>query len=286
MKYLLLVGSLCLVLNTTAQHIAKAPEIGVVQEYENAAILKGHGYQYLIESTQKLFSPEHVSREQFSQHLEHIKKLELPMYGSNLFIPGHLKMVGPEVDQKALLAYVEEVFQRGQAAGIEVIIWGSGGSRQIPPGFEPDKAKEQFVFMARKIAEVAKKYDIMLALESLNSTECNFINTVAEALEVVKSVDHDNFRLCADIYHMLKEGESPGVLVTARDYLVYCEIAEKDGRTPPGVNQENFTPYLAALKQAGYTGKIIIECRWKDIDDQGATAYQYLQDQINQAYSK
>ena len=62
------------------------------------------------------------------------------------------------------------------------------------------------------MAAVAAKYDVILALENLNSTECNFINTLSEALAVVKAVDHPNFRLCVDIYHMLKENESPAAI--------------------------------------------------------------------------
>lgn len=285
MRHLLILCLCCFVLDANAQNRLTPPEIGIVQDYENDDLLKVQGYNYLVESTQKLFSPENVSEEQFQIHLQKLKNLALPLFGSNLFIPRNLKIVGSEVDEEALLSYVEVVFRRGEAAGIEMIIWGSGGSRQIPDGFDRKKAKEQFISMARKISDLAKKYNIVLALESLNSNECNFINTVAEALEVVKAVDHENFRLCADIYHMLMEGESPEVIITTQDYLVYCEIAEKEGRNPPGVNGEDFTPFLAALKEVNYEGNIIIECRWKDIEDQGADAYQYLRGQIDEVYN-
>ena len=286
MKYFLLICSFCFVLHSKAQNGLTPPEIGIVQDYENDDLLRAQGYKYLVESTQKLFSPENVSEAQFQVYLENIRNLELPLFGSNIFIPGNLKIVGPDVDEEALLSYVEVVFQRGEAAGIEMIIWGSGGSRQIPEGFNRIKAKEQFISMAKKVSDLAKKYNIVLAVESLNSTECNFINTVAEALEVVKAVDRENFRLCADIYHMLMEGESPEVILTTKDYLVYCEIAEKEGRTPPGVNGEDFTPFLTALKEVNYEGNIMIECRWKDIEDQGRSAYQYLRNQIDEVYNQ
>ena len=286
MKYFFLIYSFCSILNTNAQNELTSPKIGMVQDYENDELLEAQGYKYLIESTQKLFSPQNVSEEQFQIHLQNIGNLALPLFGSNLFIPGNLKIVGPEVDEEALLSYVEVVFQRGEAAGIEMVIWGSCGSRQLPEGFSRKKAKQQFISMARKISDRAKKYNIVLALESLNSTECNFINTLAEALEVVKAVDRKNFRLNADIYHMLMEGESPEVIVTTKDYLVYSEIAEKEGRTPPGVNDEDFIPFLTALKEVGYEGNIMIESRWKDLEDQGSNAYEYLRSQIDEVYNK
>lgn len=267
-----------------AQQNVNIPKIGIVQDYENDSLLQAQGYHYLVESTQKIFSPKNVTEQQFQSHLPKLKNLRIPLYGSNLFIPGNLKVVGPQVDESAVLSYVEVVFQRGKAAGIDMVLWGSGGSRQIPDGFDRNKAKEQFISMAKKVAALAQKYDLMLAVENLNSTEGNFINTVAEAFEIVKAVDHDNFRLCADIYHMLKEGESAEIIRKTKGYLVYCEIAEKEGRTPPGVNAEDFKPYISALKSIGYDGNIMLECRWENIAEQGDDAYEYLSNQIDAVY--
>ena len=208
------------------------------------------------------------------------------MYAFNIFIPGELKIVGPEVNESAVLTYVEKVFQRCKAAGVSRIIWGSGGSRRVPDGFDHAKAKEQFISIAKKIAAKASQYNITLALENLNSTETNFITTVEEALDIVKKVDHKNLRLCVDIYHMRKEGESPSSILKAKNYIIYCEVAEKEGRTPPGVQGDDFRPYFTALKQVGYHDKISIECRWENVAAQGQIAFQKLQTQIQDVYGR
>lgn len=287
MKYISLLSLLCIAATSLqGQKKITAPEIGVVQNIENDSLLHAFGYRYLVESTSKILSPRNVSDEQFQTYLQRIRKLRVPMFACNLFIPGDLKIVGPIVDEKALLVYVDIVLQRANAAGLKMIIWGSGGSRGVPAGFDRVKAKEQFISMARKIASVAAKHNIVLALENLNSTECNFINTVKEAVEVVKAVDHKNLRLCVDIYHMLKEGESADVIAGCKKYLVYCEIAEKEGRTPPGVRGDDFRPYFSELKKIGYKGKLMLECRWENLALQGATAYQVLQKQLEEVYRK
>jgi sugar phosphate isomerase/epimerase len=264
----------------------KTPEIGVVENIENDSILHVFGYKYLVESTAKILSPRNFSDQQFNSNLERIKKLRIPLFACNIFIPGDLKVVGPDVDEKAVLSYVEIVFQRAKTTGLKMIIWGSGGSRGVPDGFDRVKAKAQFISMGKKIAALAQKYNITLALESLNSTECNFINTLKEALEIVKAIDHKNLRLCMDIYHMLKEGESADVIAETKGYLVYCEVAEKEGRTPPGVHGEDFSSYFTALKNIGYTGKIVLECRWNNLNAQGSSAYQELHRQIDKAYKQ
>ena len=283
MKYLAL---FCLIALAPSLHAQQIPEIGIVQNIENDSLLHRFGYRYLVESVGKLISPRTVTDEQFQTNVSKIKSLRVPMYAFNIFIPGELKTVGPDVNETAILEYVNNVFQRCQAAGVNKIIWGSGGSRRVPDGFDRNKAKDQFVSIARKIATEASRYNITLALENLNSTETNFITTVSEALDVVKSVDHKNLRLCVDVYHMLKEGESPASILKTKGYVIYCEVAERDGRTPPGVQGDDFRPYFTALKKVGYNDKIMIECRWEDVSKQGGMAFQKLQSQIQDVYGQ
>jgi sugar phosphate isomerase/epimerase len=175
---------------------------------------------------------------------------------------------------------------RCRKLGIELIVWGSGGARRIPEGFDKIIARNQFVEIARRVSILAKKYKITLALENLNATETNFITTVSEALEIVKHVNHSNFKLCADIYHMLKENEPAVHIEAAKGYLVHCDIAEKENRTPPGVMGDDFSAYLKALKNIEYKGKIIMECRWSNLNEQAEPARISLQKQIQHVWNK
>lgn len=267
-----------------AQELVRIPVIGIVQDLENDSLLCNSGYQYLVESISKVISPRSVSERQFKENLKKIKQLKINLYAFNLFMPGDLKLVGPSINEDSVLAYSQRVFQRCKEADVKMIIWGSGGARRISDGFDPVKAKNQFVTIARKVSILAKKYKITLALENLNSTETNFINTVAEALAIVRTVDHPNFRLCADIYHMLKEAEGADIIEKAGGYLVHCDIAEKENRNPPGELGQDFRPYLIALKKIKYAGKIIIESRWTTLAEQSKPAYSYLQKQIDEVY--
>jgi sugar phosphate isomerase/epimerase len=263
---------------------SRIPEIGIVQNIENDSLLHAAGYSYLVENTSKFLSPRTVTDETFQEKLAIIKQSRIPLFACNLFIPGDMKVVGPSVDENAVLEYVEIVFKRAQQAGLKMIIWGSGGSRAIPEGFNRQKAKEQFISIAKKIATIASRYNIVVALENLNTTEVNFINTVKEALDIVRSVQHDNLRLCADLYHMLKENESPDVIIEANQYVIYCEVAEKEGRTPPGTKGDNFRPFFSALKKIGFHGKVVIECRWENLETQAHRAYIELRNQLAEVY--
>ncbi|WP_157974502.1 sugar phosphate isomerase/epimerase family protein [Lewinella sp. IMCC34183] len=263
---------------------SKLPAIGVVTDLENAELLAAAGFSYVLESTQRILSPRRVSEAEFAEYQRKSQDMAIPLYGSNLFIPGELKVVGPNVDEEAILGYVDTVLRRAQALDLTVITWGSCGSRSLPDGFSRVRATAQFIHLAGRVAEVAGRYGITLVLENLNSTECNFITSVPEALAVVRAVDHPNLRLCVDIYHMLKDKQPASDIRGVGEYAVYSEIAERKDRTAPGVRGDDFTPYLRALKEEGYTGNLMLECRWDDLAEQAPAAYAELYRQVASVY--
>lgn len=269
-----------------SQRILLKPEIGIAGNMEQDSLYAAAGYSCIIESISRRISPRTVSDEVFRENIARIKQLKVPIYAFNLFIPAELKLVGPNVDEPAVLAYVEAVMARVSQTNTRMIVWGSGGARRIPDGFDRKVAMNQFIDIARKIAIIAEKYQVILALENLNSTETNFINTVEEALYVVKKVNRPGLRLNADIYHMLKEGESPKVIRKTKKYLVHVEIAEKEDRSAPHVGGSDFMPYLRELKRVGYHNRIVIEAQWKSLPESAAVARRYLQEEVEKAYTE
>jgi len=277
---------LIVVLLATSLHVQgqKTWEIGVVGEIEKDSLFSSAGFTYLIDNAGRIMSPKNVSDEQFESRLAQIRKSKIKLMAVNVFMPGDMKLVGPAVDEPRIFEHATVIFKRCQAAGIQMVVWGSGGARRIPDGVNPSTARDQFIGIARKVAAIAKTYKIVLAFESLNSTETNFINTAAEALQLVKEVDHPNFRLNIDFYHMLMEGEGPAVIELAKKYVVHCELAEKEGRSAPGVHHQDFIPYFMALKKINYKGRVIIECNFKDVKNEAPIAYKEIHRQIKAVF--
>lgn len=270
---------LCLAVNS----LYAQPKIGIATQLNNDSALARSGYAFIVETVANTVSPK-IADADFEERLTVLKNLKTPVYALNIFIPGDLKLVGPEVDEQAILNYTQNVFRRSKLAGIKLIVWGSGGARRIPEGYSREKARQEFIQVAKKVAAQAEQYEIILALENLNQQETNFITTVAEALQIVKDVNHPNFKLCADIYHMLRENEPASVLVTAKGYLIHCDIAEKENRTPPGVKGDDFREYLRVLWKIKYTGKLVLECRWNNLPMEAEAARIYLQQQVNEVW--
>jgi sugar phosphate isomerase/epimerase len=254
-------------------------KIGISTAIANNGILFSAGYSFVEENVKNFLAPLE-NEAVFQTKLTLVKESKLPVEACNSFLPGNLKCVGPAPLHDDILKFAETAFRRAEMAGVKTIVFGSGGARSIPEGFSKEEAKNQFIELCKKIATIAKKYKVVISLEPLNTKECNFINSVAEGGEIVEAVNHKSFRLLADFYHMLREKESPENITRYGHLLYHTHIAENVGRTPPGVNKEDFTPYFKALKDTGYKGCMAIECSWKNLGEQASPALQEMRRQI------
>ncbi len=278
----LLIFSVCSLISLHA-YAQRLPTLGIVAPLEKDSLLYAAGFRLLGESVGKTISPA-LSEEAFEGKLKTIKQSKCKLYLCNVLFPSGIKITGPQVDEKRILTYVDSVFYRAKKADIPLIVLGSGGSRRLPEGYDAAQAKKEFTQLCRKMADVARKHGITIAIESLNSTETNFLNTLQEAAEIVKNVNHPSFRLNADIYHMMKENEPPQHIIDAAKLIVYAEIAEKEKRSFPGVAGEDFRPYLQALKTIGYKGPLVIEGKSENLDAEAPLAYEYLSKQLREVY--
>jgi sugar phosphate isomerase/epimerase len=263
----------------TRETVSGDPVFGIVASVSQDSVLHANGYACLEESTQESFSPLNLDRQGFEKQLARLRMSKVPVYSCNVFLPGRLKLVGPQVDEAAVLNYADSVFHRAREAGLKIVVLGSGEARKIPPGFDATTARAQFVSIVRRMGALARAQGIILAMENLNRSETNFGNTLREVTALIREVDHPSVRVTADMYHMLREDESASAIIDAGPLLVHCHIAEEKDRARPGRYGEDFRPYFKALKEIGFRGRIMMECGWKDLRMEAGPALAYLERQ-------
>jgi len=261
------------------------PQLGICYRLDQDSLVYASGFRLIGESVGRMLAPS-VTEEQFQQNILRIKNAKCKVFLCNVFFPGTIKIAGPDVDENRVLSYADTILSRAQKAGVPFIVLGSGGPRRIPDGYDIEKAKNNFIGLCKKLAVVAGKYKTIIALESLQSSETNFLNTVKSAGEIVRAVNHPNFRLNADIFHMMRENESPQSIIDNADVLAHCEIAEKQTRSFPGVMGDDFRPYFRALRKANYTGNIFIEGSTSNPVNDIPQAFKYLTRQLEEVYAE
>ncbi len=221
------------------------------------------GLDYIEGTVEDLLCPQ-KDESAFAARLKAIRASAIPVEAACCFLPGSLKSTGPAVDEAALDRFVATAMDRAGRAGVKVVVYGSGGSRQVPEGWAQKDAIEQVVGHLKRWAPLAGRAGVTIVLEPLQSRECNFVNSVDQGAEIVRRVDQPSIRLLADTYHMVSDGEGPDSIRRAGKLLAHVHCAEGKGRGPLGTVGEDHRPYFRALKDIGYDGRISIEAKWGD----------------------
>jgi sugar phosphate isomerase/epimerase len=261
------------------RHQAQLPTFAVCAGMADYASVAEAGYDY-IETYVSYLMPDKSDAE-FREHLDEINAQNAKIVSCVNFFPASLKITGSETKHPEALAWADSAFRRAQAAGIPRIVFGSGGARKVPEGFDKQEATAQFVTFCKQLALSAERYGITVLIEPLNSNETNFINSLAEGAQIVEAVNHPNFKMVCDIYHMLRENEPASEIVKYGAYIQHCHIAEKEERSAPGVKGDDFIPYFKALREIGYSGCVSVECKWKNMQEELKPALAYLKQQAD-----
>lgn len=238
--------------------------MGIATKLDKAALVKAAGAEFLTLGVDELLIPN-KSEAEFENNLAALAAAQLSALACNGFIrPAHLRCVGPGANHDLILEWSETTFRRMKKSGGKFIVFGSGKSRQIPEGWTKEKADAQFIALLKRMGPLAEAQGITVTVEQLQASECNYINRIGEAATIIRAAGHPNIRLLADLFHMAAMGDTPDDLIAAMDVVVHTEIAEKKGRTAPGINGDDFRPFFRVLRKAKYQGAISIEGNWKE----------------------
>lgn len=182
-----------------------------------------------------------------------------------------LMVVGPDASLDRLRTFVTRVFDRMQRAGVEVIGYGSGGSRWVPAGFDRNKARQQVADFLHLCADLGEPRGVKVALEPYNRDDANLLNTVSEATEFIKDVNRSHAKLMADFFHIKLNGESFDALKEAGPHLIHAHLAEP-GRGRPQTTPADHALFLQTLLASGYDGRVTLSGALPAYPDDGATA--------------
>ena len=186
--------------------------------------------------------------------------LDIPMVCTGeVFGQERLGLADPDADIRArALDRVKCVVRLASRLGAMVNIGRSRGRyvESIPRHKTDAWALDSFM----ELAEYASGHNVVIALEPIAAHVCNFINSTQDGLEWVDRVNHPNFRLMVDVYHMNIEDRTPmrESLMAAREAIVYVHLCDSN-RKPPGWGHIDFGQFLSDLVSSGYVGYVSAE---------------------------
>ena len=174
--------------------------------------------------------------------------------------PGRDLLVAGEADEG--VRYLRSCIDVAQALGSPTVagpFYSAVGRcwRSTPDERARDVA--QVAGTLRRLGEYAADRGVMLGVETLNRFETSFLNTTAQALELIDRVDHPSVGLALDVFHLGIEEKHVGDAVRAAgSRLVHLQVAEND-RGTPGTGSLPWHDIARALREIGYGGRVVIE---------------------------
>lgn len=192
-----------------------------------------------------------------------------------------LKVVGEDIHHEELHTYVDQALDRCRQLGAEIVVWGSGGSRNVPVGFSRDRAWHQIQDFLRFTGDSAKRNHIVVAIEPLQQAHSNIINTAGEALRLVRETNHPNVKMLVDYFHLRRENEDPEIMWEARREIVHLHFANPAGRMWPKSPSEDpqYKRFFELVKKIDFRGGLSIE-GVGTFENDAAASLRFLQEML------
>jgi D-psicose/D-tagatose/L-ribulose 3-epimerase len=124
---------------------------------------------------------------------------------------------------------------------------------------ERERDVDQIAGTLRSLGGYAADHGVVLGVETLNRFETSFLNTTAQALELIGRTDHPSVGVALDLFHLgIEEKHVGDALRAAGSRLVHLQVAEND-RGTPGTGSLPWNDVASALHEIGYRGRVVIE---------------------------
>lgn len=156
-------------------------------------------------------------------------------------------------------AYLSKLIDFCGDLGGPAMILGSPFQRDAREGWTVEDAKGRLAEGLAELAPKAAARGVTLLMEAVPRTETNVVNTLAEAADIVRRVNHPAVQTMFDTHNTADETE-PMAALLAKHYpmIRHVHVNEMDGRHP-GTGEIDFAPILKALLDKKYPGWVSLE---------------------------
>lgn len=175
---------------------------------------------------------------------------------------------GTTEEQQGSIAYVQKVIDQMKGLGCTTF----AGPMYSCVGRARAETAEDYAAQWKLVrghlitlAKMAESKGVILAIEPLNRFETDFINTVDQALKMVKEVGSNSLKIHLDSFHMnIEEKNQHDAIIRAGNHLGHFHACGSDRGTPGG-DSIDWPNIKKALKKIDYKGDLVIESFTQDV---------------------
>lgn len=205
-----------------------------------------------------------LSEGDFRLLLAQVEQSHIPVLAMNIYCPPEVIIAGPGFDLNAAEAYADTASYRASLLGARVVGIGSPNSRNLPEGFDRALALNQLEQFLVSTADQFGRRGITVCFEALGPCFCNFVQHLAEAVDVVKKIKHPHLAAVLDFYNMEHSGEADMDFSGLMPWIRHAHLSDDDGSPTrrsyllpekSGLHEAR----LNRLREYGYDGMVTLE---------------------------
>ena len=138
-------------------------------------------------------------------------------------------------------------------------------------GDKKEAVIQKAIPLLNTLSRFAKDYGVHLLVEPLNRYNTPFCSSAKDAFVIANKVNHDNFGLLLDTFHMnIEEDSLEDTILKSHKLLRHMHLADNN-RKMPGYAHINFQPIMRSLFGIGYNGYASFEPNVNDKDYENLT---------------
>jgi len=177
-----------------------------------------------------------------------------------------LSLTSPDERVRAqAIEFISKMIEFGARFEAPAIIGSMQGC--VEKGIERPQSLALLAEALNRLGLQAAELGVKLIYEPLNRYETNLVNTLADGVELIKSLARENVCLLADLFHMnIEEQSIPDAIRVAGKYIGHVHFADSN-RRPVGMGHTDMTEIAKALSEIGFDGYASAEAfAWPDPD--------------------
>lgn len=209
--------------------------------YDGVELLVGDPNQLNIERVRRLVKKYNLS---------------IPAIGTGPAYTMHgLSLVASDKEtRKKAVERVKDYLKVGKELGSPVIVGSVKGWTE-----NPQNGVENLKSCLGECTDFAEESGTGMLIEPLNRYESNIINTLEEAVTLVKEIGSHRVRVMADTFHMnIEEKSICDSMMRAEEYLAHVHFSDSNRRAP-GQGHLDFKKIIGTLQEIGYENFITAE---------------------------
>lgn len=140
-----------------------------------------------------------------------------------------------------------------------VMVLGSPQQRSAVDGASPREAVDVLTHELAHAAPHAESCGVKILLEALPASQTNVVNSLADAVAIVKQIGSPSVQTMFDTHNSIDEKDpGPELIRKYLHYLRHIHVNEFDGREP-GMGDYDFGSLLDTLTELNYSGWVSVE---------------------------